>query len=35
MTFPDGGKFLGESKEDNPWNGNLYDKHGNVTSKFM
>ena len=34
-TFSDGRKFKGKWKDGKPWNGTVYDKDGNVTSKYV
>ena len=33
-TYPDGMKFVGEFKDDKPWNGTTYDKYGNVEGTY-
>ena len=35
LTFPNGKKFKGKWKDGKPWNGTVYDKDGNVTSKYV
>jgi len=32
-TYPNGGKYVGEFKDGNPWNGTFYDKDGNIFGK--
>ena len=32
---PDGSKYVGEQKDDYPWNGTEYDKDGNVTATYL
>jgi hypothetical protein len=34
-TFSDGREFKGKWKDGKPWNGTVYDKDGNVTSKYV
>ena len=34
-TFADGRKYVGEWKDGEKWNGTLYDKDGNETSKYL
>ena len=34
-TFPDGGKLVGEFREDAPWNITDYDKNGNIKVKYV
>ena len=34
-TFPDGGKLVGEFREDAPWNITDYDKNGNIKAKYV
>ena len=34
-TFPNGEKYVGEFKENEPWNVKEYDKNGNNTGKFV
>ena len=34
-TFPDGGKLVGEFRENDPWNITDYDKNGNIKVKYV
>ena len=34
-TFPDGSKLVGEFRDDEFWNGNEYNKDGNLTGKYV
>ena len=34
-TFPNGEKYVGEFKDDEPWNGTTYDKNGNIFLKYV
>ena len=34
-TFPDGQKYVGEYKDEKRWNGTLYEKDGNIESKYV
>ena len=35
FTLSDGSKYVGEYKDGEEWNGTVYDKDGNVTSKYV
>jgi hypothetical protein len=35
MTLPDGGKYVGEYKNGEVWNGMIYDKNGKIIVKFV
>ena len=35
LTSPDGSKYIGEIKDELFWNGELYDKKGNIEYKFV
>jgi len=35
FTYPDGGKYVGEYKDNKPWNGTGYDKNGNIEEKYV
>ena len=35
FTWSDGSKYVGEYKDGEEWNGTVYDKDGNVTSKYV
>ena len=35
MTFPNGFKYVGEYKDEKPWNGTYYDKDGNIKGKYV
>ena len=35
LTFRDGDKYVGEYKDEKPWNGTYYDKDGNIKGKFV
>ena len=34
VTYPDGSKYVGECKDDKPWNGTGYDKNGKINVIF-
>ena len=34
-TFPNGEKYVGEFKENEPWNISVYDKNGNLIEKVV
>ena len=35
LTWSDGKKYVGEWKDDKPWNGTQYDKSGNIDYKYV
>jgi len=35
LTFPDGVKWAGEFREDEPWNTTGYDQDGNIFGKIV
>jgi hypothetical protein len=35
LTLPDGGKYVGEFKNNSKWNGKYYDKDGNILRKWV
>ena len=35
ITYPDGGKYVGEFKDGETWEGTEYDKNGNIIVKWV
>ena len=35
LSSPDGTKYVGEMKDNKPWNGIIYDKYGKIKAKIV
>ena len=35
LTWSDGGKYVGECKENKQWIGTIYDPNGNIIGKYV